>query len=221
MMLSVVGCWRDEVPRRAIVAGAPVAASAKAIDGDTIAAREHLSRGYPPRNSDGSVNAVVEIPSGTTPPGACRRVHRESRGDDTPPMPRSAVHSRTELAARPEQAHRRNKPVATVRTADIAGQDRERGNGARCWPLAMGDGVARRRAAACPPRSAAVGDVRRRRVAAMRSDALCAGVPVSARLLGVGSCVTGRWPRTNASSPAAHRRSTDSVARGSARGGSR
>jgi inorganic pyrophosphatase len=65
-MLCAVGCWRDDVPRRQIVAGAPVAPSARALDGDTIAGREHLSRGYPARNPDGSVNAVVEIPSGTT-----------------------------------------------------------------------------------------------------------------------------------------------------------
>jgi inorganic pyrophosphatase len=66
MMLSCVMCRRDEVPRRAIVGGAPVSASADAIDGETIAAKHHLSRGYPARNGDGSVNAVIEIPSGTT-----------------------------------------------------------------------------------------------------------------------------------------------------------
>jgi inorganic pyrophosphatase len=66
LMLCVVGCWRDDVPRRQIVAGAPVTPSARALDGDTIAGREHLSRGYPARNPDGSINAVVEIPSGTT-----------------------------------------------------------------------------------------------------------------------------------------------------------
>jgi len=66
MMMCTAACWRDEVPRRAIVGGAPVAPSARALDGDTIAGRDHLSRGYPARNPDGSVNAVVEIPSGTT-----------------------------------------------------------------------------------------------------------------------------------------------------------
>jgi hypothetical protein len=41
MMLCAVGCWRDDVPRRQIVAGAPVAPSARVLDGDTIAGREH------------------------------------------------------------------------------------------------------------------------------------------------------------------------------------
>ncbi|MDQ3365815.1 MAG: inorganic diphosphatase [Myxococcota bacterium] len=54
------------VPLRAIVAGAPVSRHALALDGDTVLARYHLSRGYPARNRDGSVNAVIEIPSGTT-----------------------------------------------------------------------------------------------------------------------------------------------------------
>jgi inorganic pyrophosphatase len=59
-------CWRFEVPHRAIVGGAPVAPGARAIDDETIASPRHLSRGYPAREPDGSVNAVIEIPSGTT-----------------------------------------------------------------------------------------------------------------------------------------------------------
>lgn len=54
------------MPTRAIVGGAPVTPDAMALDGDTILGPRHLSRGYPARNPDGSVNAVVEIPSGTT-----------------------------------------------------------------------------------------------------------------------------------------------------------
>jgi inorganic pyrophosphatase len=54
------------VPYRAIVAGAPVAARALAIDGDTIAGAGHFTRDYPAVLPDGSVEAVVEIPAGTT-----------------------------------------------------------------------------------------------------------------------------------------------------------
>jgi len=65
-MAWLTGCWReDAVPRRAIVGGAPVSPTARAIDPDTIEGHKHLSRGYPARNPDGSVNAVIEIPSGT------------------------------------------------------------------------------------------------------------------------------------------------------------
>lgn len=59
-------CRGDDVPRRAIVGGAPVAPSARPIDGDTVAGPRHLLRGYPARDGDGAVNAVIEIPSGTT-----------------------------------------------------------------------------------------------------------------------------------------------------------
>ena len=60
--VSFVDC---RVPRRAIVAGAPVTSEAIAVDATTIVTRRHLSRGYPARERDGSVNAVIEIPSGT------------------------------------------------------------------------------------------------------------------------------------------------------------
>jgi inorganic pyrophosphatase len=53
------------VPLRAIVGGAPVAATAIAIDGDTIVGPRHYARGYPADDADG-VYAVIEIPAGTT-----------------------------------------------------------------------------------------------------------------------------------------------------------
>lgn len=56
----------NAVPRRAIVGGAPVAAEAVALDDETIVGTAHYSRGFPARNTDRSVNAVVEIPAGTT-----------------------------------------------------------------------------------------------------------------------------------------------------------
>jgi inorganic pyrophosphatase len=49
-----------------VVGGAPVAPGAVALDGETIVGRHHLSTGYPARNPTGTVNAVVEIPTGTT-----------------------------------------------------------------------------------------------------------------------------------------------------------
>jgi inorganic pyrophosphatase len=55
-----------KVPSRAIVGGAPVTPTAVALDEETVVATRHLSSGYPARNRDGSVNAVVEIPTGTT-----------------------------------------------------------------------------------------------------------------------------------------------------------
>ncbi len=48
------------------MAGAPVVPTAVALDEETIAATRHLSSGYPARNRDDSVNAVIEIPTGTT-----------------------------------------------------------------------------------------------------------------------------------------------------------
>jgi inorganic pyrophosphatase len=56
----------NSVPHRAIVGGAPVAVEATALDDETIAGTAHYSRGFPARNPDHSVNAVVEIPAGTT-----------------------------------------------------------------------------------------------------------------------------------------------------------
>jgi inorganic pyrophosphatase len=54
------------VPRRAIVGGAPVSAHALAFDAETVAGTRHFIDGYPAQNRDGSVNAVIEIPCGTT-----------------------------------------------------------------------------------------------------------------------------------------------------------
>ena len=59
-------CVECEVPRRAIVGGAAVSPDALAIDGDTIAGFRDFARGYPSDRRDGSVNAVIEIPAGTT-----------------------------------------------------------------------------------------------------------------------------------------------------------
>jgi hypothetical protein len=61
--LALLPC--SDVPRRAVVGGAPVAPAALAVDDDTVAGRRHYARGYPADDSAG-VNAVIEIPSGTT-----------------------------------------------------------------------------------------------------------------------------------------------------------
>lgn len=67
VVIGAMGCLHDDaVPQRAIVGGAPVSPAARAADGDTVVGPVHLSRGYPARNADGTVNAVVEIPCGTT-----------------------------------------------------------------------------------------------------------------------------------------------------------
>lgn len=56
----------SDVPRRAVVGGAPVSWTAFALDPETVVGPYHYSRGYPAQNSDGTVNAVIEIPCGTT-----------------------------------------------------------------------------------------------------------------------------------------------------------
>ena len=53
-------------PLRAVVGGAPVSPRAFATDPDTVVGARHYSRGYPAQNPDDSVNAVIEIPTGTT-----------------------------------------------------------------------------------------------------------------------------------------------------------
>jgi inorganic pyrophosphatase len=58
-------CECDDVPRRQVVGAAPVAATARATDSMTVAGARHYLRGYPAQNGD-DVNAVIEIPSGTT-----------------------------------------------------------------------------------------------------------------------------------------------------------
>jgi inorganic pyrophosphatase len=55
----------SDVPRRAVVGGAPVARAAFAIDDETVAGRRHYARGFPAEEGD-DVHAVIEIPSGTT-----------------------------------------------------------------------------------------------------------------------------------------------------------
>ena len=54
------------VPRRAVVGGAPVTPAALALDRETVAGLHHYLHGYPADEPDGTVNAVIEIPSGTT-----------------------------------------------------------------------------------------------------------------------------------------------------------
>ena len=54
------------MPLRSVVGGAPVSKRAFAIDAETVVGPRHFSRGYPAENADHSVNAVIEIPAGTT-----------------------------------------------------------------------------------------------------------------------------------------------------------
>ncbi|MBA2538715.1 MAG: hypothetical protein H0V17_03695, partial [Deltaproteobacteria bacterium] len=61
--LAVLDC---SVPRRSIVGRAPVSPDAVAVDAETVRGKRHYARGYPAQNRDGSVNAVIEIPCGTT-----------------------------------------------------------------------------------------------------------------------------------------------------------
>ena len=51
---------------RRVIGGAPVSPSAFAIDDDTIRGRGHFLHDFPADNVDGSVNALIEIPSGST-----------------------------------------------------------------------------------------------------------------------------------------------------------
>jgi inorganic pyrophosphatase len=53
------------VPTRAIVGGAPVAPDAIAVDAETVRGLQRFDR-LPTDNPDGSLNAIVEIPAGTT-----------------------------------------------------------------------------------------------------------------------------------------------------------
>lgn len=65
LLLFVLLIRCSDVPRRAIVAGAPVARDAVAVDTETVAGAHHYLRGYPSRHA-GAVLAVIEIPAGTT-----------------------------------------------------------------------------------------------------------------------------------------------------------
>jgi inorganic pyrophosphatase len=53
------------VPVRQVVGGAPVAATAVAVDAETVVGGAHYWRGFPAGDGD-AVNAVIEIPCGTT-----------------------------------------------------------------------------------------------------------------------------------------------------------
>jgi inorganic pyrophosphatase len=64
VMLAALPC--GGVPVRAVVGGAPVAATALALDEDTVVGPRHYLDGYPAEGGEGEVNAVVEIPCGTT-----------------------------------------------------------------------------------------------------------------------------------------------------------
>ncbi len=55
-----------DVPRRSIVGGSPVSPDAVAVSPDEIAGRGHFIHDSPAQTDDGDVNAVIEIPSGTT-----------------------------------------------------------------------------------------------------------------------------------------------------------
>ena len=57
---------RHDPPTRVVVGGAPTATDVLVLDGETIVGARHFSDGYPAQNEDGSVNAVIEIPAGTT-----------------------------------------------------------------------------------------------------------------------------------------------------------
>jgi inorganic pyrophosphatase len=66
LLLAALACLFPAVPRRAIVGGAPVSPDVMAIDEETLVGLRHFIRGYPSDYADGSVNAVIEIPAGTT-----------------------------------------------------------------------------------------------------------------------------------------------------------
>lgn len=63
MLLAAGTC--SPVPRRAIVGGAPVSPDAVTLDADTVVGPWHYARDYPAEGA-GGVNAVIEIPAGTT-----------------------------------------------------------------------------------------------------------------------------------------------------------
>lgn len=62
-LLAAGTCAR--VPTRSIVGGAPVVPEALALDDDTVVGPRHFTRAYPSEDA-GGVNAVIEIPAGTT-----------------------------------------------------------------------------------------------------------------------------------------------------------
>jgi inorganic pyrophosphatase len=64
VMMAALPC--GGVPVRAVVGGAPVAVTAIALDEDTVVGPRHYLDGFPAEGGEGEVNAVVEIPCGTT-----------------------------------------------------------------------------------------------------------------------------------------------------------
>jgi inorganic pyrophosphatase len=66
LLLAALACFVTFVPHRAIVGGAPVSPGVFAVDEDTLVGLHHFIRGYPSDDADGAVNAVIEIPAGTT-----------------------------------------------------------------------------------------------------------------------------------------------------------
>jgi inorganic pyrophosphatase len=66
LILGSFVCLFSPVARRSVVGGAPVSPGLIALDEDTIVGLRHFIRGYPSDLPDGSVNAVIEIPAGTT-----------------------------------------------------------------------------------------------------------------------------------------------------------
>ncbi|MGE0868577.1 MAG: hypothetical protein AB7P03_08445 [Kofleriaceae bacterium] len=71
VLFAVLDC---SVPRRAVVAGAPVSPEAIALDAETVVGDRHYLRGYPAENSDGSVNAVIAVASHRNLRPSARRI---------------------------------------------------------------------------------------------------------------------------------------------------
>ncbi len=66
LLLAALASLISRVPYRAVVGGAPVSPDALALDDDTIVGPAHYTRDYAPVLPDGTVQAVIEIPTGTT-----------------------------------------------------------------------------------------------------------------------------------------------------------
>jgi hypothetical protein len=72
--VCLVGACQSTSPRtRVIAGGAAVSPSARSPDDETVyLTRKHLTRA---RNSDGSVNAIIEIPAGTNAKFELKDIH--------------------------------------------------------------------------------------------------------------------------------------------------
>lgn len=66
ILLAALTSLLSRVPHRAVVGGAPVSPDAIALDEDTVVGAGHYTRDYAAVLPDGSVQAIIEIPSGTT-----------------------------------------------------------------------------------------------------------------------------------------------------------